>query len=71
MEKTTLYLPEDLKVAVKRAAGERGVSEAEILRESIRLSLGGLRPRPRVGLYASGRPIARRAEEMLAGFGDR
>jgi hypothetical protein len=32
LEKTTLYLPEDLKLAVKRAAAERGVSEAEIIR---------------------------------------
>ena len=60
-----------MKVAVKRAAAERGVSEAEIIRESIRLSVGGVRPRPRGGLYASRQPIARQAEEMLAGFGDR
>lgn len=71
MEKTTLYLPEDLKAAVKRAAAERGVSEAEIVRESIRASVGGVRPRPRGGLYSSGRPIARDAEAMLAGFGER
>ena len=71
MEKTTLYLPAGLKAAVKRAAAERGVSEAEIIRESIRVSVGGVRPRPRGGLYSSGQPIARGAEEMLAGFGDR
>ncbi len=71
MEKTTLYLPEDLKVAVKRAAAERGVSEAEIIRESIRVSVGGVRPRPRGALYSSGRPIARQAEELLVGFGER
>ncbi len=71
MEKTTLYLPEDLKVAIKRAAAQRGVSEAEIIRESIRASVGHVRPRPRGGLYASGQPIARDAEEMLAGFGER
>ena len=71
MEKTTLYLPEDLKVAVKRAAAERGVSEAEIIRESIRASVGRVRPRPRGGLYASGQPIACKADEMLAGFGER
>ena len=67
MEKTTLYLPEDLKSAVKRAAAERGVSEAEIIRESV----GGARPRARGALYSSGQPIARDAEEMLAGFGER
>lgn len=71
MEKTTLYLPEDLKVAVKRAAAERGVSEAEIIREAIRVSVGGVRPRPRGALYSSGRPIARHADELLAGFGER
>ena len=71
VEKTTLYLPEDLKVAVKRAAAERGVSEAEIIRESIRASVGGVRPRPRGALYSSGQPIARHAEELLAGFGER
>jgi hypothetical protein len=71
MQKTTLYLPEDLKVAVKRAAAARGVSEAEIIRESIRMSVGGVRPRPRGALYASGKPIARQAEELLAGFGER
>ena len=71
LEKTTLCLPEDLKAPVRRAAAARGVSEAEII--------------PRVGshvgrrcpaaspwrLYASGRPIAREAEELLAGFGER
>jgi hypothetical protein len=70
VEKTTLYLPEDLKSAVKRAAAERGVPEAEIIRESIRVSVG-VRPRARGALYSSGQPIARDAEEMLAGFGER
>ena len=71
VEKTTRYLTEDLKMAVKRAAAERGVSEAEIIRESIRVSVGRGRPRPRGGLYSSRQPIARDAEEMLVGFGDR
>ena len=71
VQKTTLYLPEELKAAVKRTAAERGVSEAEIIRDSIRASVGGVRPRPRGGLYSSGRPIARDAEEILAGFGER
>lgn len=71
VEKTTLYLPEDLKARVKRAAAERGVSEAEIIRESIRASVGGVRPRARGALYSSAQPIARDAEEMLAGFGER
>jgi hypothetical protein len=71
VEKTTLYLPEELKSAVKRAAAQRGVAEAEIIRESIRVAVGGVRPRPRGALYSSGQPIARNVEEMLAGFGER
>lgn len=34
--KTTLYLPEDLKRDVERVARQRGVSEAELTRESLR-----------------------------------
>lgn len=71
MEKTTLYLPDDLKGAIKRAAAERGVSEAEIIRQSIRQAVGGVRPRPRGGLFHSGHPVARHADEALAGFGER
>jgi hypothetical protein len=71
MEKTTIYLPNELKVAVKRAARRRGVSEAEVIRDSIMSAVGGDRPRPRGGLFASGAPVARRADEHLTGFGDR
>jgi hypothetical protein len=71
MEKTTLYLPADLKAAVKHAASERGISEAEVIRESLRSTVGQRRPRPRGGLFASGAPIARQAEQHLAGFGER
>lgn len=71
MDKTTLYLPEDLKAAVKRSARERGVSEAEVIRESLRSTVGQRRPRPRGGLFASGAPIAREADEHLTGFGQR
>lgn len=71
MEKTTVYLPEDLKSAVKRAALQRGVSEAEVIRESIRAGVGGARPRPRAGLYSGAEPIARRVDELLDGFGER
>jgi ribbon-helix-helix CopG family protein len=71
VDKTTVYLPEDLKVAVKRAAARRGVSEAEVIRDSIRAAVGGARPRPRGGLYSGPEPIARRAEQLLDGFGER
>jgi hypothetical protein len=71
MEKTTLYLPADLKAAIKRAAAQQGVSEAEVIRQSVRQTVGGVRPRPRGALFASGHPVARRADELLAGFGER
>lgn len=71
VEKTTLYLPDDLKIAVKRAAAQQGVSEAEVIRRAIRQAVGETRPRPRGGLFSSGRPIARQADELLAGFGER
>lgn len=71
MDKTTLYLPAELKAAVKRAASELGLSEAEVIRESLRSTVGQRRPRPRGGLFASGAPMARQADEHLAGFGER
>lgn len=70
MEKTTLYLPTDLKSAVTRLARQRGVSEAEIIRESLRAAVARQRPRPRAGLYHSGDPIADRVDELLSGFGE-
>jgi len=71
VEKTTLYLPSELKAAIKRAASERGVSEAEVIREALRSVVTSPRPAPRGGLFASGAPIARHADEHLAGFGQR
>jgi plasmid stability protein len=71
MEKTTLYLPDDLRAAVKQAAARHSVSEAEIIRRALREAVGGARARPRGGLFSSGRPTARRADELLTGFGER
>lgn len=71
MEKTTIYLPAELKAAVKRLARQRGISEAEVIRESIRTAVGGERPKPRGGLYSGTAPIARRVDEYLEGFGAR
>lgn len=67
MNKTTLYLPDDLKAAVKRAALSRNVSEAEVIRESLRSTVGRERPKPQGGLFSSGQPIARNDEDHLAG----
>jgi uncharacterized protein len=59
MEKTTVYLPDDLKAAVKRAAKQRGVSEGEVIRDLIRIGISGRKSRPRGALY-SGRRATRR-----------
>jgi len=71
MDKTTVYLPAELKAAIRRVALRRGVSEAEIIRDSIRTVVGDERRRPHGGLYASGAPIARQADDHLTGFGQR
>lgn len=66
--KTTIYLPDDLKAALETAARQRGVSEAEVVREAIRAAVD--RPRPRPGII-EGEAIAARADELLEGFGER
>jgi hypothetical protein len=73
MEKTTLYIPRDLKVAVEKAASERGCSEAEVVRQALRAWTHKVGPpAPRLPLFASGRPgLAKRAREELKGFGAR
>lgn len=71
MDKTTVYLPVELKTALRRAARERGVSEAEVIRESIRRAVAGERPRPRAGVFAGSEPVARDADTHLRGFGSR
>jgi len=70
MDKTTVYLPPELKEAIRREARLRRVSEAEVIRDSIRSAVGVDRPRPRGGLFASGAPIAREVDQHLAGFGE-
>ncbi|GAB3544804.1 type II toxin-antitoxin system antitoxin VapB26 [Arthrobacter tumbae] len=71
MEKTTLYLPSELKASIKRVAAQQGISEAEVIRQAIRQATGEAPLAPRGALFASGRPIAREADDHLAGFGER
>jgi hypothetical protein len=71
MRKTTLYLPDDLKAGLERAAAEAGCSEAELIREGIRLALARREPPPpTIPIYVSEDPhFAERVDEHLAGFG--
>ena len=73
MRKTTLYLPDALKAALESAAAETGESEAQIIREGIRLALERrVPPTPTIPLFTSEDPyLARRVDEYLAGFGER
>lgn len=72
MEKTTVYLPDDLKRALRRAARATGRSEAELIREGIGVVTGAHRiAEPRLPLFESGQPdLADRVDEALDGFGE-
>lgn len=72
MKKTTVYLPDDLKAALERAAMAQGKSEAELIREAVRkLTEGAEAPKPRLPLFSGGDPtLAERVdEELKKGFG--
>jgi hypothetical protein len=69
MQKTTVYLPDDLKAAVTGEARRRGVAEAEVIRSAIAAAVR--RPKPHGGLFASAKPLAERVDELLPGFGER
>lgn len=73
MKKTTVYLPDELKLSLKRMATEQRRSEAELIREAIQALVGSRpRPRPKLPLTEQGLgdpTIADRVEEALDGFG--
>ena len=73
MHKTTVYLPDELKAALERVAGETGRSEAELIREGIQLAVERqLPPPPTIGIRVSEDPhFAEHADEHLEGFGRR
>ena len=66
--KTTVYLPDDLKRRLEHEARSRGCSEAQVIRDAVADAID--RPRPRPGVI-SAEAIADRADDLLAGFGER
>jgi hypothetical protein len=72
MRRTTIYLPDALKGDLERTAREEGRTEADLVREGVERLLRSRHSEPRLPLFASGQSdLAERAEELLAGFGDR
>jgi Arc/MetJ-type ribon-helix-helix transcriptional regulator len=73
MFKTTVYLPDELKSQLERTASETRRSEADLIREGIRLAIAQhLPPTPRSGIFDSGESsLSERVDELLQGFGKR
>lgn len=70
MVKTTVYLSDELKRAIESEAARRGASEAQVIRDTLESGLPTRHREPRGGLFAGSEPIADRADELLAGFGE-
>jgi hypothetical protein len=74
MVKTTLYLPERLKIAVTRASASRGISEAEFMRTAIAheafVGEEEKEPEPFPVFYSGGVFNGKTDEELLEGFGE-
>jgi predicted transcriptional regulator len=66
--KTTVYLPDDMKLALEREAQRRGCSEAHVIREAVAKAVQ--RPRPNAGLF-EGESLSDQVDELLTGFGER
>jgi len=73
MEKTTVYLPANLKRALERTARAQGRSEAELVRRGVEYVTGSAQPpEPLLPLFVSEEPdLAEHVDEALSGFGER
>ncbi len=71
MIKTTVYLTQHTKRRLAALAARQGRSEAELVREAIDRLVSEAPRKPRYPLFRSGDPtLARRADELLKGFGE-
>lgn len=73
MQRTTVYLPRELKLDLERVARAEGRSEADLIREGVQKVVHAHRsPAPRIPLFRSDDPtLAERVDELLDGFGER
>ncbi len=73
VKRTTIYLPDDLKKAIKREASRRGMTQAEIIREAVGTHLK-LSELPKLDLPLFDEPLgfdlAGRVDELLEGMGE-
>ncbi|MDQ3548919.1 MAG: ribbon-helix-helix domain-containing protein [Chloroflexota bacterium] len=72
MLRTTVYLPDELKRDLERAAEAQGRSEADIIREGIRLAIEkSVPPMPTLWTFSANDPdFIERIDELLDGFGE-
>lgn len=71
MQKTTVYLPDDLKAALARTAADTGRSEADLIREGVRLAVAQHTPSPTIPIFVSDDPhFAEQVDDHLVGFGE-
>jgi hypothetical protein len=73
MERTTVYLTDEQKRALERAARSAGRSEAELIREGVELVTARHQVADLVlPLFSSDQPdLAEHADEAMRGFGER
>ena len=73
IHKTTVYLPDELKLSLEQMAAQERRSEAQIIREAVGVAVTSRkRPRPRVPLTERGLGdpnAAEQVDELLEGFG--
>jgi hypothetical protein len=70
VKRTTIYLPPELELALKREARRQQRSMVDLIREAVRAYLGAAGPRrpPGAGAFASGR--ADTANDVDAALGE-
>ena len=73
MERTTVYLPEDLKFDLAQTARATGRSEADLIRQGVQQVVAAYgTPKPRIPLFRSNDPmLAENVDQHLEGFGER
>jgi hypothetical protein len=71
MFRTTVYLPDELKRRLERAARAQSRSEADVIRAALDAYTAREQPRPRLPLFSSGEvaPIED-WDEAMRGFGE-